>query len=102
MDVEIREDLERLVNGRIQSGRYTREDVLRAVRAWLHEHDVEESEHPAVRQPMTDEELRQYLLRTGRISQLPTGDWKGQKEDHWKPIPVEGEPVSQTIIRERR
>ena len=67
-----------------------------------HEHDVEESEHPAVRQPMTDEELRQYLLRTGRISQLPTGDWKGQKEDHWKPIPVEGEPVSQTIIRERR
>ena len=103
MDVEIREDLERLVSGCIQSGRYTREDVMRAIRAWLHEHDAEEeSEHPAAPQPMTDEEFRQHLLRTGRISQLPTGDWKGRRDDAWKPIPVEGEPVSQTIIRERR
>jgi Arc/MetJ-type ribon-helix-helix transcriptional regulator len=104
MDVQLCHDLERLVAAQIESGRYARaEDVLRAVREWLRERDSESGfETSTARRPMSDEEFRQHLLRTGRVSQLPVADRKDQAQDPWKPIRVEGEPVSQTILRERR
>jgi Arc/MetJ-type ribon-helix-helix transcriptional regulator len=103
MDVQLREDLERLVNDHIRTGRYSRgEDVIREVQAWIREQVAGEAPEPPVRPPMTDEEFRQHLLQTGRISQLPDADWKSRTTDHWEPIHVEGEPVSQTILRERR
>ena len=53
-------------------------DVIRELQAWLREHQAgEESEQPTSRQPMTDEEFWQHLLRTGRISQLPAADGQG-------------------------
>jgi hypothetical protein len=104
MDVQLCHDLERLVTAQIQSGRYAREeDVLRDVRAWLRERDPDEVvDQSTARRPMSDEEFRQHLLRTGRVSQLPAADREGQLQDAWEPIRVEGEPVSQTILRERR
>jgi Arc/MetJ-type ribon-helix-helix transcriptional regulator len=100
MDVQLCHDLERLVTSQLQSGRYTREeDVIREVRAWLRERDPEPS---TARQPMSDEEFRQHLLRTGRVSQLPAADREDRPQEPWNPIRVEGEPVSQTILRERR
>lgn len=104
MDVQLCDDLERLVTTQIQSGRYAREeDVIREVRAWLREHDHEEGlESAKAHRPMSDEEFRQHLLRTGRISQLPTAERKNQPQESWQPIRVEGEPVSQATLRERR
>ncbi len=104
MDVQIREDLDRLVRDQIRSGRYSREeDVIREVLAWIRENDAGKGpEPPATRPPMTDEEFRQHLLQTGRISQLPYAEWRSRTRDQWEPIAVEGEPVSQTILRERR
>lgn len=100
MDVQLRHDLDRLVTTQLQSGRYPREeDVLQEVRAWL---VARAPEPPGPRQPMSDEEFRQHLLRTGRVSQLPVADRKDQPQEPWEPIRVEGEPVSQTILRERR
>ena len=104
MDVQLCHDLERLVATQIQSGRYARqEDVLHDVRSWLRERDpdgvVDQSTAP---RPMSDEEFRQHLLRTGRVSQLPAADRKDWPQEPWEPIRVEGEPVSRTILRERR
>lgn len=55
---------------------------------------------------MTEKEKEQLLLQRmldkGLISQLPTRDAKDDKYVRHAPIVVQGEPVSETIIRERR
>ncbi len=77
--------------------------MIREVLAWIREHEEGQGPEPsATRPPMTDEEFRRHLLQTGRISQLPDAEWRSRTRDQWEPIPVEGEPVSQTILRERR
>jgi hypothetical protein len=49
------------------------------------------------------EEYEKYLLAKGVISHIPTRTGKRPEElRDFKPIEVEGEPLSETIIRERR
>lgn len=49
---------------------------------------------------ITEEEFLQYLLAKGVISEIPEG--MTDEEDDFEPIEFEGEPLSETIIRERR
>jgi hypothetical protein len=51
--------------------------------------------------PMTIAELHQKLLAEGRISRLPdiTADFDDPDD---QPVVIKGEPLSETIIRERR
>ncbi|MBA3632908.1 MAG: hypothetical protein H0W58_08900 [Acidobacteria bacterium] len=49
---------------------------------------------------MTEEEFLQYLLAKGVISEIPEGIT--DEEDDFEPLEIEGEPLSETIIRERR
>jgi hypothetical protein len=49
-----------------------------------------------------EDEFERYLLAKGVISQIPTGDETDEEFDAFEPIAVEGEPLSETIIRERR
>lgn len=49
---------------------------------------------------MTEEEFAEYLLAKGVIRKIPKGIT--EEEDDFEPIEVEGEPLSETIIRERR
>jgi hypothetical protein len=49
---------------------------------------------------MTEEEFLQTLLAKGVISEIPVGIT--EEEDNFEPVEFEGEPVSETIIRERR
>lgn len=104
MDVQLCQDLDRLVNSQIKNGRYSRpEDVIREVRYWIRGRDPEPDPGPSrASRRMSDEEFRQHLLRTGRVSQLPAVDRKDRPREPWEPIRIEGEPVSQTILRERR
>ena len=50
---------------------------------------------------MTEAEFKQHLLRTGRISTLPNPADPASRPV-FQPIALEGEPLSETIIRERR
>lgn len=54
----------------------------------------------APRPSMSEDEFAQHLLSQGIITHLPTGITDG--DDDFEPIEVEGEPLSETIIRERR
>jgi hypothetical protein len=47
------------------------------------------------------EEYEKYLLAKGVISHIPSRKIPPERRD-FKPIEVEGEPLSETIIRERR
>lgn len=49
---------------------------------------------------MTEEEFAQYLYAKGVITHIPKG--MTDEDDDFEPIEIEGEPLSETIIRERR
>ncbi len=49
---------------------------------------------------VTEEDFLQYLLAKGVISEIPEGIT--DEEDDFDPVEIEGEPLSETIIRERR
>jgi hypothetical protein len=55
------------------------------------------------KKPMTREEFNQHLLSIGLISSLPDPALDIDDDDpDDQPIAIEGEPLSETIIRERR
>jgi hypothetical protein len=49
-----------------------------------------------------EEELERRLLEAGAIRQIPKPLSDASGRDEFEPIRVEGEPISETIIRERR
>jgi hypothetical protein len=55
------------------------------------------------KKPLTPEELDQYMLSIGLITQLsnPAEDLDDDDPDD-QPVTIKGEPLSETIIRERR
>ena len=50
---------------------------------------------------LTEAELQQHMLKIGLMSQLPDTDADFDDPDD-VPINIKGEPLSETIIRERR
>lgn len=50
---------------------------------------------------MTEEEFARHLLAKGIISSIPTGE-TDEEFDDFELIAVEGEPLSEMIVRERR
>jgi hypothetical protein len=51
--------------------------------------------------PMTETEFDQLLLAKGVLSSLPTG-LSSEVFESYKPIVINGKPLSETIIEERR
>lgn len=52
-----------------------------------------------VKPPFSEEKFLQKLLANGFISEIPQGIT--DEEDDFEPIEIEGEPISETIIRDR-
>lgn len=50
---------------------------------------------------MTEEEFQTRLMSEGIISELPT-PLAEREEEEFRPIQVQGKPLSETIIEERR
>lgn len=62
---------------------------------------LEESETDGQTKPqISEEEFLRQLLAEGLISEIPEG--VTDEEDDFEPVEFEGEPISETIIRERR
>ena len=49
-----------------------------------------------------EDEFERKLLAKGIVSHIPTRDDTDEEFDKFDPIEVSGEPLSETIIRERR
>ena len=49
-----------------------------------------------------EDEFERQLLAQGVINHIPSRDETDEEFDEFKPIEVAGEPLSETIIRERR
>jgi Arc/MetJ-type ribon-helix-helix transcriptional regulator len=95
LTVDLPEDLEALLRAEVESGRFASIDaaVDLALRRFL--------KPPPPEGIRTEEELHRYMYEIGEISHIPDRSMDLDDDDD-EPIEIEGEPLSETIIRERR
>ena len=55
-----------------------------------------------INQTMSEDEFEQILFAEGIIGNIPNLDEYTDEDDDFEPIQVEGEPLSEMIMRERR
>jgi putative addiction module CopG family antidote len=100
MTIHLPEDLERYVKNQVQSGYFASEDeaIAEAVRLLRQTR----SAPPATRsQRLSEEELEQQMVRSGFLSSVPSRTSSTAAPRSCQPISIEGEPLSETVIRER-
>jgi len=98
MNVRVSDDAERVIRSHIQSGRFSSEsEVIDAALGLLNQRVPESS----AKKPLTEDEFKQELLVTGLMTSLPIPLDPATRRD-FQPVKLEGEPLSETIIRERR
>jgi Arc/MetJ-type ribon-helix-helix transcriptional regulator len=95
-EIQLKEDVEKILRAEVESGRFASIDAAidLALRRLL--------QPPPPKGPLTEEQLLQYMYEIGKITQLPDRSADLDDEDDDEPIEIEGEPLSETIIRERR
>jgi len=98
MTIDLPEILERSILEAVHSGQFASVDdaMAEAARLLLKKYQPAK---PA--KALTLDELDQQMLAEGLMSQLPKTAEDIDDEDE-PPIVIEGEPLSETIIRERR
>ena len=99
MTIHLPEDLERYVQSEVQSGRFASTDdaITEAIRLLRQKRHETQSQ----RKLLTLDELNQQLLEAGLLSQIPPRPDPATYQE-FSPIVIQGEPLSETIIRERR
>jgi putative addiction module CopG family antidote len=100
MNVNLSEEARRIVRSGVESGRFRTEgDVLDAALRLLEQqgHDPEESAAG-----MTEDEFERTLLEAGLLTSIPPPADPSAPAREFQPIEIVGEPLSETILRERR
>jgi Arc/MetJ-type ribon-helix-helix transcriptional regulator len=96
MTIHLPEDLENSVRVLVQNGRFASFDDAMAEAARI----LLKQPAPASA-PVTEAELLQQMLDIGMMTKLPDADADFDDPDD-QPIDIKGEPLSETVIRERR
>jgi hypothetical protein len=73
-------------------------DIIQAKLIEFRERDIKSGER--LKPEKKEKQFAHYLFARGAISHIPEG--MSDKDDDFEPIVIEGEPLSETIIRERR
>jgi Arc/MetJ-type ribon-helix-helix transcriptional regulator len=98
MNLHISGDAERIIRLKLQSGRFASEsEVVEEALRLLDQQGQSRSAGLA----LTEEEFQRHLVDLGLMSALPDSGVDVDDPDD-EPIGIEGEPLSETIIRERR
>ena len=114
MTINLSGDLEQIVHDAVRAGLYAREDdVIRDALTRLQQtmpKPALTSDKGAKRtkrapkkpkKALSRAEFDQHLLAIGLLSQLPDTDADFDDPDD-EPVPIKGEPLSETVIREPR
>ena len=96
MTIHLSQDLETSIRSLVREGRFASFDDAMAAAARL----LLRQQAP-VEGPLTSAEFDQLLLGLGLMSQLPDAAADHDDPDD-QPITIDGEPLSETVIRERR
>ena len=97
MTFELAKDLESSIRSLVSDGRFPSVDEAMNEAARL----LLKQQQPEPRKPSGKEEFHQRLIDKGLMTQLPDTENDYDDPDD-QPIEIEGEPLSETIIRERR
>ena len=107
MTIHLPEHLERYVHDQVQAGRYLTEDEV-ILDALERHRQAQQPPASATRQPeltpeeIADQELQRRLLAAGIVSEIKPPPRLLPTRERFTPVPIIGEPISETIIRERR
>jgi putative addiction module CopG family antidote len=98
MTIQLPNELESYVQSQVACGRFASPDeaIAEAVRRLR-----QAEQEPATRPPPTKSEFKRQLLAAGLMSSLPIPADPATRPV-LKPVAIEGEPLSETIIRDRR
>ena len=99
MTIHLPEDLERFVHAEVNLGHFASEEevITQAVR--LLRQRTQELQAQA--KPLSEDQWRRQLVQSGVLASIPARPAPGARRD-FQPVKIEGEPLSETIIRERR
>ena len=111
MTIHLSKDEERFVHDAVRAGLYASEaavvsDALNRLRQTMPKPagsaaKKAKSDRTTPKKKLTRAEFDQHLIAIGLISQLPDTDADYDDPDD-EPVPIRGEPLSETVIRERR
>jgi Arc/MetJ-type ribon-helix-helix transcriptional regulator len=107
MTIHLPEHLERYVHDQVQAGCFPTEQDVICDALERHRQAVSLPEKPAsppelTPEEMADQELQRRLLAAGVISEIKPPPRFLPARERFTPVPITGEPISETIIRERR
>jgi Arc/MetJ-type ribon-helix-helix transcriptional regulator len=99
MTIHLPEELQRFVQAEVSLGHFASEEeaITQAVR--LLQQRAHEQQTRA--RPLSEDEWQQQLLKSGLLTSIPVRPAGGARREY-QPVTIEGEPLSETIIRERR
>jgi putative addiction module CopG family antidote len=100
MTIHLPEDLERYVQSEVQSGHFASEQDAIAEAVRLLRQRKQQIAGEAV--PITEEQLEQQLMHAGLLGSIPSRPSATTVQREFQPVSIEGEPLSETVIRERR
>jgi putative addiction module CopG family antidote len=99
MTIQLPEELERFVQDQVQSGRFASpEEAIIESLSLLRQNEQQASSR---KKPLTPDEVERQMLEDGLLSHIPARPDPATYQE-FTPIVIEGEPLSETIIRERR
>jgi Arc/MetJ-type ribon-helix-helix transcriptional regulator len=101
MIIHLPYDLESSILAEVQSGHFASVDEAMAEAARLLLRQRNQDEHARMARPLTEAEFKRQLLESGLMTGLPTPADPSVRRT-FQPVLLEGEPLSETIIRERR
>ena len=97
MTINVSKDVENRINAAVRSGQFASPDEM--IDKLVREYAERTRNQPGP--ALTLDELDRQMLADGLMSQLPNTAQDIDDEDE-PPVEIEGEPLSETIIRERR
>ena len=100
MTIQLPEDIENSIIAKVHSGLFPSVDAAMTEAARLLLERLEQGRPPR-KPPLTEEEFKQQLVDAGLMTSLPTPLDPAMRQP-FQPVKIEGEPLSETIIRERR
>jgi len=100
MTIHLPEDLERYVQAEVQKGHFTsEEDAITQALRLLQQRGLETG---AQEKSLSEDEWERRLLQSGLLGSIPPpASVTGQRRE-FQPIKIQGEPLSETVIRDRR
>ncbi len=101
MTIHLPEDIETSIQAAVRSGLFPSVDDAMTEAAHLLLRSLRERQR-AGREPLTEEELERKLLETGFLASVPPPPDPSAPAWSFEPVKIEGEPLSETVIRERR